>query len=104
LSAPSIQQPTAEAIALTKGDQKSGFSLKVFLAIVAIIALIIIIGESRKTTAGSTVVQPEARASSPPTYMPPQKEIVTATAQELLDFRRDNVALLRVADDLRLIR
>jgi hypothetical protein len=42
LNPPPIQQPTAAAIALAKDDQKSGFGRKVFIAIFAIIALIII--------------------------------------------------------------
>jgi len=57
-------QPTAAAIGPAKGDQKSGSSLKVFLAIVAIISVIIMIGQSRKITAtgdGTAVAWAAAR-------------------------------------------
>jgi hypothetical protein len=88
-----IQQPTAAALALTKSDKKSGFGRKVFIAIFALIALIIIIGAmSDETPAPSG-----SSTTSQQTYVP-QKEIVSATAQELFDAYESN----EVATDIRL--
>jgi hypothetical protein len=85
-----IPQPTAAAIALAKGDQKSGLGRKVFIAIFAFIALIVIIGQSNTPPSGAS------RTSQ--TNPPPQKELLRASAQELFDAYESN----EVATDLRL--
>jgi hypothetical protein len=96
---PPIQQPTAAAIALTKADQKSGFGRKVFISLFAIVALIIIIGQSRETTTvGDKNTPPSGASRTSQTNPPPQKELLRASAQELFDAYESN----EVATDLRL--
>jgi hypothetical protein len=88
---PPLQQPTAAALALTKGERK-GFGKKILIGFFGGVALIFVIGAiSDKTPAPSGVTNPQP-------YVPPQKEIVTATAQELFDAYESN----EVATDIRL--
>src|SRR5882762_3743824 len=81
----------AAALALTKGERK-GFGKKILIGFFAGVALIFVIGAISDKTPAPTFV------TSPQTYKPSPKEIVTATAQELFDAYESN----EVATDIRL--
>ena len=77
-----IPQPTAAAIALTKGDKKSSFGNKVIFAILAIIALIIIIGHSGGTTRDGSTAAVQAVATKTPSPQTPTTAVTAASPAE----------------------
>lgn len=87
-------QPTAAAAALAKGKSTMGLGRKLFIGVLGVIAIIYLAG----LMGGKSSTSSGGNANSSQTYVPPQKEIVAATAQELFDAYESN----EVATDIRL--